>query len=118
MKVKAIRKGHYGQEIKLPGEVFTLIPYKGTKVTVDPKTGIETVKKDHTFSAEEQFSDKWMEKCEKDVEPRAHQHGAPKGDGVEVQKFNPATSDNAKSLDQIKAEHGPRGGDKSKGDVI
>lgn len=63
MKVRATQAGYYNHIRRRPGDVFTLAPVKGTKVTLH-KDGREE-RKEHTFSAEEQFSERWMEKVSK-----------------------------------------------------
>lgn len=57
MKVKAIKKGFYGNQLRSIGETFTL-------KTIDAKDGKgKTSKKLTTEATEAQFSDKWMIKA-------------------------------------------------------
>lgn len=114
MKVRAISKCYYDLEVKMPGEVFVLKPFE-TEVTEFNEKTKKMESKKIKVSALDQFSVKSMEKVDADEDLVVHQHGAPKGDRVSATKFNPATSDNLKSLEQIKEEHGPRGG---KGDDV
>lgn len=64
MKVRATRFGFYDKKRK-EGDVFVLAPKEGHKQAADGSLV------PHTFTAEEQFSKKWMEKVEeKSAEPK------------------------------------------------
>lgn len=63
MKVRAIRQGYHDNKRRREGDEFELKPIKG--YGFDDKG----VKIEKEFSVEQQFSEKWMEKIEGDVEP-------------------------------------------------
>jgi len=56
MKVRATQLGYYGHERRREGDVFTLEPIKRKRK--DAKTGLM---REITISAEQQFSERWME---------------------------------------------------------
>lgn len=99
MKVRATAKGYYGHAIKMPGEVFELVPYE-----VKDEKG-KTVK----VSADEQFEDKWMETADGSPAPVVHKPGAnqsPDGREDENKSFNPNVDDNRKSMTEVVMAHG------------
>ena len=57
MKVRAIKLGYYGHERRQEGQEFTLEPIK--RLRKDKKTG---QMKEILISAEQQFSERWMER--------------------------------------------------------
>lgn len=67
MKVQATKLGYYDHKRMREGEVFELSPIKGLR-NGEPKT----------YSPEEQFSDKWMEKVNDDDSFHVKKRG-PKG---------------------------------------
>lgn len=54
MQVKAIREGYHNHRYRKVGEVFNLEPIDGLDVKGNPKK----------FSAEQQFSERWMERLD------------------------------------------------------
>lgn len=56
MKVRALQLGYHDNKRRRPGDVFELVPYDGF---LKDKQGNLTK---HHFTAEEQFSNVWMEK--------------------------------------------------------
>lgn len=54
MKVRAIKLGYYGHLRRREGVIFELKQVEG----------LDSKGKPHTFTEEEQFSDKWMEKLD------------------------------------------------------
>lgn len=60
MKVRATQLGYYGNHRRREGDVFVIKPKKGWKV--DQQTGKKT---EVVFSAEDQFSERWMERFDK-----------------------------------------------------
>ncbi len=58
MRVKAKELGYYGLLRRKPGEIFNLEEVKGFHMGKDGK------KSPKVYSAESQFSDKWMEKID------------------------------------------------------
>lgn len=67
MLVRATEKGYYGTVLREPGQIFRLKQIEGlsqveTKNAAGKVIKVETVKK--TFTVEEQFSERWMEKIE------------------------------------------------------
>ncbi len=79
MRVRAIQKGYYNLKIQEVGAVFELVPYKADKLVYgddgkpvyEKGSIVQKVEKDHLFTAEEQFSDKWMEEVESDEKSSA-----------------------------------------------
>lgn len=63
MKVRATALGFYGNKRRRAGDVFMLKPFKRKLVKVDPKTKKQSVEI-ISVTAEEQFSDFWMELAE------------------------------------------------------
>ena len=58
IRVVATRLGFYGHLRRRPGDVFTLRPYKGHRRNGNKLDPVEV-------SADQQFSDRWMEKVDK-----------------------------------------------------
>lgn len=74
MLVRAIAKGYIGTVLREPGQIFRLKTIEGlkeveTKNDLGKVVKIEKVK--HTFTPEEQFSERWMEKVEDDAPSKA-----------------------------------------------
>jgi hypothetical protein len=61
MKVRATMLGYYGHERRYPGDVFTLEPIKRMRKDKEGKL------REVTIRAEQQFSERWMEKVEETV---------------------------------------------------
>ena len=64
MKVRATRMGYYGHERRHEGAEFTLEPIK--RLRKDAKSG---QMKEITISAEQQFSERWMERISPTAKP-------------------------------------------------
>lgn len=64
MKVRATAIGYFGNRRIKPGQVFEIKELKVKKQIIDPKTKVKG-EKVITITAEEQFSDNWMEKLDK-----------------------------------------------------
>ena len=99
MKVRAIAKGYYGHQIRQIGEVFELTAYKAPD-----KDG-----KEETVSAEDQFAHEWMETADGSAAPSVKRPGqnVSVDDREDPNKaFNPNTSDNLKSMEDIALSHG------------
>jgi hypothetical protein len=67
MKVRATALGYYKDKRRPPGEVFILKPYKRSFEEIDPSTKFK-VKKQVIVSADEQFSENWMERVEQQTD--------------------------------------------------
>jgi hypothetical protein len=99
MKVRAIAKGYYGHQIRQIGEVFELTAYEAK----NEKGEKEKV------SAEDQFSDQWMETADGSAPPSVKRPGqnVSTDDREDPNKpFNPNVSDNLKSMADIELAHG------------
>lgn len=64
MKVRATQKGYYDLIRRYPGDEFQLREIKGLK---EDKDGNRVP---YTWTPEQQFSKKWMEKVDDDVAPK------------------------------------------------
>jgi hypothetical protein len=63
IRVRATREGYYNYKRRKEGEVFYLIPIRGV---IRDRSGRE---KKHTFTPEQQLSEKWMERVPEDYVP-------------------------------------------------
>jgi len=78
MKVRATRLGYYGHERRPEGSVFTLEPIKRLRA-VKGKDGKPTGQmREITISAEQQFSERWMERVSPASKP-VKEKAKPKG---------------------------------------
>lgn len=66
MKVRATALGYYKDKRRPPGEVFILKPYKRKFEEIDPQTKFK-VKREEIITADQQFSERWMERVEQDT---------------------------------------------------
>lgn len=99
MKVRATAKGYYGHQIRQIGEVFELTEYK-----VIGEKG-----KEEKVSAEDQFAHEWMETADGSAAPSVKRPGqnVSVDDREDPNKaYNPNTSDNLKTMEDIALSHG------------
>lgn len=108
MKVRAIELGFYNNRRRPPGEVFVLKPYKKVVEKVDPETKVRT-KEIVVVTADDQFSDRWMQKVNSSVDVKVvqskrqfgkHQpHGVVDSVGAAKATHEPLSDDDALAVD-------------------